>query len=109
MFGTIENTSSFAELKECDNLNLKLIDEVNYNGILEENYFKDENVASYFCWFRNNEWEEKNKEVIFSEHKYIYEHENSSKYKFGINKMKIETTGSQIKFNRKMARSLLLI
>lgn len=101
VFGTIENTSSFSELKECDNLDLKLINEADYDGILEENYFKDENMASYFCWFHNNEWEEKSKEIIFPEPKpkYIYEYEDSSKYKFGINKMKIEMAGSQIKLN----------
>lgn len=97
--GTIKNTNSFIEIKECDNLELKLIDEKSYEGNVKENYIKNENEISHSYSFYNNEWEEKSKETHLSNGKQIYEYEDYTNPEFEINKMKIEVEGNKIKFN----------
>lgn len=97
--GTIKNTKSFIGLKECDNLDLEIIDEKSYEGNVREIYIKNENENSHFYSFYSNDWEEKSKETHFSNGNIVYEYEDSALYVNEINKMKIEIEGNKIKFN----------
>lgn len=99
--GTLTNTDSFIELRECKDINLVEKENFDYNKYGDEyiTYIKNENENTFESGRQTLDENFSRKETLLPDGKFIYEYEEDANRKNEINKIKIEMKGSQIKFN----------
>lgn len=99
--GTLTNTDSFIELRECKDINLVEKENFDYNKYGNDYivHIKNENENTFESGSQTLDEYFGKKETLLPDGKFIYEYEEDANRKNEINKMKIEIKGSQIKFN----------